>query len=37
MDVAGSFPCGALDGISCFAWMGEGKQDKSRLSIVEKL
>ncbi len=23
MDVAGSFPCGALDGVDCFAWVGE--------------
>jgi hypothetical protein len=23
MDVAGSFPCSALDGVGWFAWMGE--------------
>jgi len=23
MDFAGSFPCGDLDGVGCFAWMGE--------------
>jgi len=23
MDIAGSFPCDALAGVGCFAWMGE--------------
>jgi hypothetical protein len=31
MDVAGSFPCGALDGVGCFAWMGESLRSFSPL------
>ncbi len=37
MDVVGSFPCGALDGVGCFAWMVESRCSFSTISSQDQV